>query len=179
MSERTDRLDQLLREEISAIIAKDLADPRIGFVTVTEVDVAPDLGHATVWVSVIGDAAAQKASLRALGRAMPYVRHRLGGLHLRKIPELHLRHDDSIERGTRVLRLIDEVEHDTDATEAPEPLGTLPEPTTARGHATPPTPARPRKERTTTPGSAKRRTPAATSRKAAHGGRAERDRDGW
>ena len=110
MTERTARLDQLLREEISAIIAKDIADPRVGFVTVTEVDVAPDLGHATVWVSVIGDEATRKASLRALGRAMPYVRHRLGTLHLRKIPELHLRHDDSVERGARVLHIIDELE---------------------------------------------------------------------
>jgi ribosome-binding factor A len=142
VTERTARLDQLLREEISAIIAKDIADPRIGFVTVTEVDVAPDLGHATVWVSVIGDEAARKASLRALGRAMPYVRHRLGSLHLRKIPELHLRHDDSVERGARVLQIIDELEHGGDMTDTPPPLGSLPEPVTARGHAEPPPPRR-------------------------------------
>ncbi len=146
MTERTARLDQLLREEISAIIARDIADPRIGFVTVTEVDVAPDLGHATVWVSVIGDAAARRASLRALGRAMPYVRHRLGGLHLRKIPELHLRHDDSVERGTRVLQLIDELEHGGDPTSVPPAPESLPDPLTARGHAEPPAP-RPRRRR--------------------------------
>lgn len=137
MTERTARLDQLLREEISAIIAKDLADPRIGFVTVTEVDVTADLSHATVWVSVIGDEAARKASLRALGRAMPYVRHRLGTLHLRKIPELHLRHDDSVERGARVLHIIDELEHGEAVAEVPAPLDALPEPVTARGHAEP------------------------------------------
>jgi ribosome-binding factor A len=110
MSERTARLDELLREEISAIIGREIADPRIGFVTVTSVDVAPDLAHATVWVSIIGDAQTRRASVRALGRAMPFVRHRLGALHLKKIPELHLREDDSAERGTRVMRILDELD---------------------------------------------------------------------
>ena len=98
VSERTARLDQLLREEISALLAREIADPRIGFVTVTDVDVTPDLAHATVWVSVIGNADAQRRSLAALARAMPYVRHRLGGLHLKRIPELHVRADESAQR---------------------------------------------------------------------------------
>jgi ribosome-binding factor A len=98
MSQRTERLDELLREEISAIIAREIADPRIGFVTVTRVDVDRELSHANVWVSVIGDQATRKGSIRALGRAMPFVRHRLGSLRLKRIPELHLREDDSAER---------------------------------------------------------------------------------
>lgn len=147
MTDRTARLDQLLREEISAIIAKDIADPRVGFVTVTEVDVTNDLSHATVWVSVIGDEAARKASLRALGRAMPYIRHKLGDLRIRKVPELHLRHDDSVERGARVLHLIDELEHGADPSITPPPLDVLPEPMTARGPAEPPAKSRPRSSR--------------------------------
>jgi hypothetical protein len=107
------------------------------------VDVAPDLGHATVWVSVIGDEATRRTSLRALGRAMPFVRHRLGDLRLKRIPELHLRHDDSAERGTRVLRLIDEL---TDAESGPPdpvaPLESLPAPRTPRGVPEPPDPSR-------------------------------------
>ncbi len=154
MTERTARLDQLLREEISAIIARDIADPRVGFVTVTEVDVAPDLGHATVWVSVIGDEATRRSSLRALGRAMPYVRHRLGSLHLRRIPELHLRHDDSVERGTRVLQLIDELDQGTDPSVVPPAPEALPDPVTARGHAAP-APARPRRGRAPRPDAAR------------------------
>ncbi len=152
MSERTERLDQLFAEEISAIIAREIADPRIGFVTVTKVDVAPDLRHATVWVSIIGDEAAQTASLRALGRAMPFVRARLGRLHLKRIPELHLRHDDSVERGTRVLRLIEEIE-DGAAVESVPDLAALPAPVTARGVPTP----RPERRRrsTATPGDGK------------------------
>lgn len=110
MTERTARLDHLLREEISAIIRREIADPRIGFVTVTEVDVAPDLGHATVWVSAIGTLEERRATLRALDRAMPFVRHHLGALRLKRIPQLHLREDDSIARGTRVMHLLGELE---------------------------------------------------------------------
>ncbi len=110
MSQRTARVDELLREEISAIVSREVADPRIGFVTITEVEVTPDLSHATVWVSVIGPEEDRRTSLRALGRAMPFVRGRLGKLRLRRIPELHLREDDSAQRGTRLLRIIDDLE---------------------------------------------------------------------
>ena len=100
MSERTKRVDELLRQEIGAIIARELADPRIGFVTITDVETTPDLRHAKVWVSVIGSEAERDAALSALAHAMPFVRHELGGrLRLRRIPELHLRADDTLERG--------------------------------------------------------------------------------
>lgn len=110
MSERTRRVDHLLQEEISDIIAREVDDPRIGFVTITSVEVTPDLRHATVWASVIGDSATRAASIAALGRAMPFVRHRLGRLHLKRIPELHLREDDRAQAATRVMRLIDELD---------------------------------------------------------------------
>jgi ribosome-binding factor A len=138
MSQRTARLDELLREEIAALIEREIADPRIGFVTVTSVDVAPDLAHATVWVSVIGDAATRRASVRALGRAMPFVRHRLGALRLKRIPELHVREDDSAERGTRVMRILDELEQGetTDQVAADAPAR-LPVPAPIRGEPEP------------------------------------------
>ncbi len=110
MSERTRRVDHLLQEEISAIIRRELHDPRVGFVTITGVDVTSDLRHATVWASVIGDAQERRATLQVLGRAMPFVRHQLGPLRLRRIPELHLREDDTAERGTRVMQLLDQIE---------------------------------------------------------------------
>ena len=110
MTERTARLDELLREEISAVIARDVDDPRVGFVTVTDVEVAPDLRHAKVWVSVIGSDTERKATMRALGRAMPFVRNRLGKLRLKRIPELHVHADTTAERGTRLLRILDDLE---------------------------------------------------------------------
>jgi ribosome-binding factor A len=111
MSQRTERIDELLRQEMGEIIARDVADPRIGFTTITDVETTPDLRHAQVWVSVIGQPAEREAAVSALGRAMPYIRRELGSrLRLRRIPEFHVRLDDTAERGTRVLRLIQELE---------------------------------------------------------------------
>ncbi|MBA3795931.1 MAG: 30S ribosome-binding factor RbfA, partial [Chloroflexi bacterium] len=110
MSGRTERLDELLREEISAVLSRDVQDPRIGFVTVTRVEVTRDLSHATVWVSIIGSPEERRDSIRGLERAMPFVRGRLAPLRMRRIPQLHVRYDESVERGTRVLRLLDELE---------------------------------------------------------------------
>jgi|1185.fasta_scaffold953759_1 ribosome-binding factor A len=110
MSERTARLDELLREEISGIVRREVDDPRIGFVTITDVEVTPDLRHANVWVSIIGSAEERTKALRALGHAMPYVRGRLGKLRLKRIPDLHVKEDDSAERGTRVLKILDDLE---------------------------------------------------------------------
>jgi ribosome-binding factor A len=111
MTARTDRVDELLRQEIGAIIAREIADPRVGFATVTSVETTPDLRHAKVFVSVIGQAADRQATLTALGRAMPFVRHELGKrLRIKRIPEFHLELDDTLERGTRVLQLLNELE---------------------------------------------------------------------
>jgi ribosome-binding factor A len=110
MSERTARVDELLREEISGILSREVDDPRIGFLTITDVEVSPDLRHADVWVSVIGSAEEKKTTLRALSRAMPFVRNRLGKLRLKRIPALHVKEDDTATRGTRVLRILDDLE---------------------------------------------------------------------
>ena len=91
MTQRTDRIDELLRQEIGDLLATEVADPAIGFVTVTRVATSPDLAHARVWVSLIGQRAERSASLAALRRAMPFVRHRLNErVRLRRIPDLHV-----------------------------------------------------------------------------------------
>ena len=129
MSQRTDRVDELLRQEIGSLLAKEVADPRIGFATITDVETSPDLQHAKVWVSVIGQKADRDETLRALGDAMPFIRHELGKrLRIRRIPDLHVRLDDTAERGTRVLHLLQELEAGTDP-EAIKPINdTLPTP---------------------------------------------------
>lgn len=120
MSQRTDRVDELLRQEIGAILAREVQDPRIGFATITDVETTPDLRHARVWVSVIGSDAERRETLEALGHAMGFVRRELGHrLRLRRIPEFHVRLDDSAERGTRVLRLLSELEAGAAPGEAP------------------------------------------------------------
>lgn len=122
MTARTDRIDELLRQEIGAIVAREIDDPRVGFATITGVETTPDLRHAKVSVSVIGQPDDRRSTLVALGRAMPFVRHELGKrLRLKRIPEFHLELDDTVERGTRVLRLLDELESGR------TPSGELPE----------------------------------------------------
>jgi len=129
VSERTRRVDHLLQEEISAIIQREVHDPRVGFVTVTSVETTTDLQHAMVYVSVIGDEQQRKATLETLGRAMPFVRHNLGKLRLRRIPQLHLREDDSAQRSTRVMQLLEQVEAELEGTgeRVDEPVGDGPE----------------------------------------------------
>src|SRR3990172_1130453 len=128
MTARTDRIDAQLREEIGSILSRDVADPRIGFVTVTAVQTAPDLSHARVWVSVLGSDAERQEAIRALRGAMSFVRRELGRrLELRRIPVLHVRLDDGAERGTRLMKHIDDLE--TGATEDGEPqLSPVPTP---------------------------------------------------
>jgi ribosome-binding factor A len=136
MTQRTERIDELLRQEITDVLAREISDPRIGFATVTRVETAPDLAHARVWVSVIGEKAQRDETIAVLGRAMGFVRHELGTrLRLRRIPEFHVRLDETAERGTRVLQLLHELEEghvpdeDTPTGESlPTPVPRLPRP---------------------------------------------------
>ena len=129
MTQRTQRVDELIRQEIGEIIARDISDPRIGFVTVTDVETTQDLSHAKVWVSFLGTSAERTIALGALGRAMPFIRHELGTrLRIRRIPELHLQADDTLARGTRVLQLIHELGAGTDPSSVPATEDTLPTP---------------------------------------------------
>jgi ribosome-binding factor A len=142
---RTDRIDQLLRQEIGEILARDIQDPRIGFVTITDVETAPDLSTARVWVSVIGQPEERDQTIRALQRAMPFVRHELGSrIRLRRIPELLVRTDDTAQRGTRVLQLLAELESGQVPDEVAPAPESLPTPV-PHIPAVPPAPRRPRR----------------------------------
>jgi ribosome-binding factor A len=136
VTQRTDRIDELLRQEIGSIVSREVADPRIGFATITKVETTPDLRHAKVWVSVIGQPVERTATIAALGRAMPFVRRELGrNLRLKRIPDLHVELDDTAERGTRVLHLLDELESGTAEPATDLPVGeTLPTPVPRVSH---------------------------------------------
>lgn len=110
MSRRTERLNDQLREEISDLILRELKDPGIaGLVGITEVDVAPDLSYARVFVSVLGSEEERASTLRALAKGAGFVRRSLRRrLSIRRIPELAFLADDSLERGARILSLLDE-----------------------------------------------------------------------
>ena len=115
MSQRTDRLDSQIRQELMQLLQREMKDPRIGFATVTRVETARDLGSAKVWVSVLGTPDEQEAALKALTDAAPWLRRQLGArLTVRHVPQLVIRHDDSIEAGDRVLRILRGLEEDRD-----------------------------------------------------------------
>src|SRR5690242_8196662 len=111
MSQRTDRLDSQIQQELMGLMQREMKDPRLGFATVTRVATSRDLGHVTAWVSVYGGDDERTRSMAALADATPWLRRKLGErLTLRHTPALSLRYDDSIEAGDRVLRLLHELE---------------------------------------------------------------------
>lgn len=98
MSVRTDRVQKQLKKELSMIIQEELKDPRIGFVTISRIDLTGDLRYAKVYFSVIGDEKNQEASLEGIDSAAGYIRKLVGErLNLRYVPELSFRLDKSIE----------------------------------------------------------------------------------
>ena len=108
MTRRTERINDLLREEISDLLRREVKDPRVGgLVTVTEVDVSPDLRQAKVYVSVLGTDAEKTSTFRALAAASRFLQRELRKrLTIRRVPELSFVADDSIERGARILDLL-------------------------------------------------------------------------
>ena len=109
MSRRSIRVSDLLREEISKIIAHQLKDPRInGMVSITQVDVSPDLRLARAYVSIFGDSWEKKMALEGLTSSSGFLRRQLGSiLGFRRIPEIQFILDDSMEQGNNLLTLID------------------------------------------------------------------------
>jgi len=108
---RLDRVNQLIKEEISTLLQRELKDPRLGFVTVTEVETAKDLRVAKVFVSVLGDQRQWEASMAALASARGFVRNWLRQhLDLRVTPEIDFRPDHSMEHAARIQSLLKQVQ---------------------------------------------------------------------
>lgn len=108
---RQERVSELIREEISELIKREVNDPRLGgFISVTEVVVSSDLRHAKVFVSIMGSEEEKRQVEKGLAAASGFIRKGLGErLALRYTPELIFQRDESIERGSRLLQLINEV----------------------------------------------------------------------
>ena len=113
-AERMRRVDEAMREVLSDVLSHELKDPRVGFVTVTDVKTSPDLRHARVYVSVLGDADAVAASLEGLESAHGFLQGRIGSeLRLKNTPALQFVHDDTAERAQRLERLLKDREDAT------------------------------------------------------------------
>lgn len=107
MSQRAERVAELIKQEISKLLQKGLKDPRIGFVTVTGVEVSKDLRSSKVYFSVLGDEQAKAESMAGLNAANGFIRRELGKfLHLSHTPEIVFKFDNSIEYGAHINQII-------------------------------------------------------------------------
>ena len=115
MAHRIERVNSLIRQEVSELLRRQVKDPRLGsFITVTEVSTSPDFKYARVFVSRIASEEKKKETLEGLAAASGFLRKELAKrLELRRIPELNFQWDDSIERGNHILTLIDSVVPDS------------------------------------------------------------------
>jgi ribosome-binding factor A len=113
MSRRTERVSDLIRDELSDLLLREVRDPRLdALISITRVEVSPDLYNARVFVSVMAQPAQQQDALRALNAAASFFHRELKGrLQMRRIPFLAFRLDTSIEEGASVLAHIEEVTH--------------------------------------------------------------------
>ena len=108
-ADRMRRVNEALREVLSARIAAGLKDPRIGFVTVTAVDTSPDLRHGRVYVSVLGADDERAATLEGLRSSAGYLQSVVGAeVRMKRTPTLEFVHDDSIDHGFRIAELLEE-----------------------------------------------------------------------
>lgn len=111
MSRKTERVGSLFREEISELLRREVKDPRLsGVFSVAEVEVTPDLRYAHIYISIMGSEEEKKGVMSGLESASGFIRRELAHrLQMRRIPELIFVRDDSIEKGSRLLRIIDEL----------------------------------------------------------------------
>jgi len=130
-STRPSRVGDQLRAEITDLLAREVHDPGIGFLTITQVTVSPDLQVARVYYTTLGDERARRDTAKALGRATPFLRRQIGGrLRLKRVPLLEFFFDESVERGDRIERILNELSAERGESPAPDnrPDSTKPEP---------------------------------------------------
>jgi ribosome-binding factor A len=109
-SQRPQRVGELIQKEVSALLLRGLNDPRVGFVTVTGVEVTPDLHLARIFYSVIGDDETRRKCAAGLKSAVPFIRQQLGKqLQMRYTPDLIFQYDSSIDYGNRIDSLLREI----------------------------------------------------------------------
>lgn len=114
MSLRANKVGEQMKKELGEIIGRKLKDPRVGFVTVTDVQVTGDLQQATVFISVLGDEEQRENTLKGLAKAKGFIRSEIGQrIRLRKTPEISFEFDESIDYGNRIDTLLHQI-HDED-----------------------------------------------------------------
>jgi ribosome-binding factor A len=111
--DRMRRVDEAMREVLSAAITSEIKDPRVGFITVTAVETSPDLRHARVFVSVLGTDSVRRRSMQGLRSAHGFLQKRVAGeLRLKHTPTLDFAYDDTAESAQRIQELLDQGRRD-------------------------------------------------------------------
>ncbi|MCA1030116.1 30S ribosome-binding factor RbfA [Bacillus timonensis] len=110
MSLRSNRVGEQMKKELGDILGRKLKDPRIGFVTVTDVQVTGDLQQAKVYISVLGDEEQRQNTLKGLAKAKGFIRSEIGQrIRLRKTPEILFEFDESVDYGNRIETLLHQI----------------------------------------------------------------------
>jgi len=105
--QRTDRINEQLRQEISILVRDEVRDPRVGVVTVTQVETSPELDHAKVYISTLGDEAEKQDALLGLKSAAAFIRKQLSSrVRMRRVPELHFEIDRVLQEASRIEALL-------------------------------------------------------------------------
>lgn len=114
MNLRIRRVSELIKQEVSEIVRRDVSSGDIGLITVTGAEVASDLKSAQVFISVIGPKAKRSSAIELLQRQRAHIQHELGKrVVLKYLPHLEFVYDDSLERGDRLLQIMDEIEKES------------------------------------------------------------------
>jgi ribosome-binding factor A len=119
-SSRATRVGDQIRVEMAEVLAREVHDPGIGFLTITHVKMTPDLQQARVYYTTLGDDKARKETRKALDRAAPFLRRQIGRrLSLKRVPALEFFYDATIEQHDRIERILQEIQ--SERAEAPQP----------------------------------------------------------
>ena len=126
MANRPERVAEAIRDELATLLARDVHDPGVGFITLTAVKVAPDLQLARVYYTSMGDEKALRETAKALGRALPFLRRQIAQrLRLRRVPELQFFYDQSVANHDRIEQILQDLKAEEaarpPAAETPDP----------------------------------------------------------
>jgi len=113
MTTRQEKVQELLKHEISDILRREYKDPRLGFITVIDTEVTPDLRHAKVWVSVMGSDEERAANMKILKRSQHFVRQAFGRrVKMKTLPDIEFILDTSVDKGMRIFELLQRIKED-------------------------------------------------------------------
>ncbi len=113
MSTRQEKMQELLREEISDILLREFKDPRLGFITITGTEITSDMRHAKVYVSIMGTDEQRAENMAILKRAQHFTRQAFGRrVKMKVLPDIEFKLDTSVDKGIRMLELFEQIKHD-------------------------------------------------------------------